>query len=86
MAFNKRVLTRLVVVPVETGRNFTRHSYATDDPKAQVLTADYFNEVSNVLKKNDLIDVVADHKGSGELVTLRVTNVVQNGAVSVEEI
>jgi len=83
MAFNRRVFTRIVVVPVESGRNFTRYAYATDDPKAQVLAAGYFNELSNVVKKNDLIDVVADHQGAGDLVTVRVGNVVQNGSVSV---
>jgi len=83
MAFNRRVLTRLVVVPVETGRNFTRYAYATDDPKAAVKAAGYFDEVSNILKKHDVLEVVADHKGAGELLTLRVTNVVPNGAVTV---
>jgi len=83
MAFNRRVLTRLVVVPVEAGRNFTRYTYATDDAKATVKAAGYFDEVSTILKKHDVLEVVADHKGSGELLTLRVTNVVPNGAVTV---
>jgi len=83
MAFNKRTLIRMIVVPVESGRNFTRYAYATDDPKAAVKAAGYFDEVSNVLKKHDVIEVVCDHKGSGELISLRVTNVVPNGAVSV---
>ncbi|TCQ82611.1 hypothetical protein EDF68_1011002 [Ochrobactrum sp. BH3] len=85
MAFKIRALARYNTAPVDTGRNCNFYSYATDDAKATVLTAGYFNDARSTLKVNDIIDVVAVHNGTGAHARLIVTAVPGSGNITVAD-
>lgn len=75
MAFLNRSLTRVVTVPVASGRNWNKYAYATDDAAATVIAAGYFNGARSTLKVNDSIEVLAVHNGVGDRISLTVLTV-----------
>jgi len=60
--------------------------YASNDTKAEIIAAGYFNNAKPDLSVGSIIDVEADCDGTQESVRLRVTAVPTSGNVTVADV
>lgn len=85
MALNLRSLTRVATSPYGTAPakvNF--YAYASADAMATILAPGYFNNARDILKANDIIQVVALATGAGDHAQVKMASVPSSGNVLVE--
>ena len=87
MAHNKfRLVSRGRPVALSNTRQVKFFNLATDDLKAEVAAAGYFNDSRQDLTVNSIIDVVFDCDGTVGFARYRVATVPATGNVTVVEI
>lgn len=87
MAHSKfRLVSRGRPVVLSNTRIVKFFNLATDDTKAEVIAAGYFNDSRADLTVNSVIDFVYDCDGSPGFARARVTAVPATGNVTVSEI
>lgn len=79
MAFAARNLSVL-----SYANGFTLWHYSTDDALTGIVTAGYFNDASDMLRKGDMIVTNANRSTSLENAVLFISN-VQNGVVTLDD-
>jgi len=86
MAFKSRALQRYH----ETHKGHNDHTcwfhYTTDDVKAEILTAGYFNDGRSTVRKGDIIEAAIDLDGTPQFARLIVTAADISGDVTVAEL
>lgn len=61
-------------------------NYATDNTKAEVLTAGFFNDSRGDLSVNSIINAVVDCDGTPEYVRIKVATVPTTGNITVTDV